>query len=72
MKWDGNQIISFLSIHEKCEILWNIQSKDMNKLKQGSAFGKLLKKSGFENIDIDLVRTKIKTIKTRSELSYKV
>lgn len=67
-KWDGNQIISFLNIYEKYELLWNIRSNDhMNKLKRESAFEKLLKElqeSGFEKIDINILKTKIKTVKT--------
>ena len=43
-KWDGNQIISFLNIYEKYELLWNIRSNDhIHKLKRESAFEKLLK-----------------------------
>lgn len=67
-KWDGNQIISFLNIYENYEILWNITLKEhMNKLKRESAFEKLLKElneSGFENTDINILKAKIKTIKT--------
>ena len=39
----------------------------MNKLKRESAFEKLLKElqeSGFEKIDINILKTKIKTVKT--------
>ena len=67
-KWDGNQIISFLNIYEKYELLWNIRSNDhIHKLKRESAFEKLLKElkeSGFEKIDVNILKTKIKTVKT--------
>lgn len=67
-KWDGNQIISFLNIYENYEILWNITLKEhMNKLKRGNAFENLLKElneSVFENTDINILKAKIKTIKT--------
>ncbi|KAF5275138.1 hypothetical protein FQR65_LT16772 [Abscondita terminalis] len=68
VKWDGNQIISFLNLYEKYDILWNIQLKDhMNKARRETAFEKLLKElqeTGFENIDMNILKARIKTIKT--------
>lgn len=68
VKWDGNKIISFLNVYEKYDILWNIKLKDhMNKSRRDTAFERLLKElqeSGFENIDMNILKTKIKTIKT--------
>lgn len=65
-KWDGNQIISFSNIYQKYEILWNIKlqyKEQMNTLKRGSAFEKLLKElqqSCFEGIDMNVQKAKIK------------
>jgi hypothetical protein len=74
-RWNVNEIIKFLELYETYELLWNIRHQDYtNKNKRDLSFEKLvlqLREHGFENIDVELVRKKLKTIKTvyRQELS---
>ncbi|XP_069702742.1 uncharacterized protein [Periplaneta americana] len=74
-KWNSNDIMKFLEVYERYELLWNTHNKEyLNKTKRELMFQKLvseLKKQGFEKIDIEVVRKKIKTLKTvyRQELT---
>jgi hypothetical protein len=74
-KWNSNEIAKFLEIYETYEILWNIRLYDYsNKNKRESAFQKLMKElrdDGFQDITLEILRKKIKTIKTvyRQELA---
>ncbi|KAI4468047.1 hypothetical protein MML48_2g00001562 [Holotrichia oblita] len=76
MKWNSNQIITFLNIYEKYTILWDIRDKDYkNSLKRANAFDQFLKEliaiEGFGDVNLDVLKTKLKTIKTvyRQELN---
>ncbi|KAK4882285.1 hypothetical protein RN001_005604 [Aquatica leii] len=69
MKWNSDQIIQFLDVYERYEVLWDIRCTDhMNKIKRDTAFDKWLKEllemEGFVNHDLVTLKTKLKTIKT--------
>ncbi|KAK4875126.1 hypothetical protein RN001_011548 [Aquatica leii] len=69
MKWKSDQIIQFLNVYERYEVLWDIRCTDqMNKIKKDFAFDKLLKEllemEGFANLNLVTLKTKLKTIKT--------
>lgn len=67
-KWNSNDIIKFLEVYEKYELVWNIRDKEyLNKNKRELLFQKLvseLMEQGFENINVEVVRKKLKTLKT--------
>jgi hypothetical protein len=74
-RWNANEIIKFLELYETYELLWNFRHKDyLNKNRRELSFETLvleLREQEFESTDVELVRKKLKTIKTvyRQELS---
>ncbi|KAK4877566.1 hypothetical protein RN001_010072 [Aquatica leii] len=72
MKWNSDQIIQFLDVYERYEVLWDIRCTDhLNKIKRDTAFNKLLKEllemEVFANLDLVMLKIKLKIIKTKSE-----
>lgn len=64
-KWNANHILRFLDIYEKHQILWDIKHEDYNnKYKRKCAFQKVIKELEFKGITLEILRKKIKTIKT--------
>jgi TRAP-type mannitol/chloroaromatic compound transport system substrate-binding protein len=74
-KWNSNEIIKFLDVYERYEILWNVRCDEYaNKSKRETAFKNLLqeiKDRGFQKISFEILRKMIKYIKTvyRKELA---
>lgn len=64
-KWTSEDIIRFLNIYEKYDVLWNTQSSQYrDKSCRELALMGMVQELNMENVTVDIIRSKIKMIKT--------
>ena len=79
LKWGADTVINFLEIYNSYEVLWNTSHENYLKKKnaRGHKLGKLffkLQNAGpkFQIPNEETLKGKIKSIKTVTELNYKI